>query len=143
MDFVRQAFTETGGQLDFWTVAMRPGRPFTFGRHGEKFLFGLPGNPVSAFVTFFLLARPALLRLQGAREVRPPVSWGTLAEPLGNRGQRRHFARVVLDANGEVRSAGRQESHILSSMARANGLLDMPPGTTWPAGTRVAVLRWS
>ncbi|MGP8199020.1 MAG: gephyrin-like molybdotransferase Glp [Limisphaerales bacterium] len=143
MDFVKQAFEEIGGQLDFWTVAMRPGRLFAFGRHGKKFLFGLPGNPVSAFVTFFLLARPALLRLQGAREVRPPVSWGMLAEPLGNRGQRRHFARVVLDADGQVRSAGNQASHILSSMARANGLVDMPPGATWPAGSRVAVLRWS
>jgi molybdopterin molybdotransferase len=122
---------------------MRPGRPFAFGRHGEKLLFGLPGNPVSAFVAFFLLARPALLRLQGARELRPPVSYGTLAEPLGNRGERRHFARVVLDAAGQVRSAGSQASHILSSMARANGLVDVPPGTTWPVGTLVTVLRWS
>jgi molybdopterin molybdotransferase len=142
-DWVKQAFAEIGGQLDFWTVAMRPGRPFAFGRHGEKLLFGLPGNPVSAFVAFFLLARPALLRLQGARELRPPVSYGTLAEPLGNRGERRHFARVVLDAAGQVRSAGSQASHILSSMARANGLVDVPPGTTWPVGTLVTVLRWS
>ena len=142
-DWVRQAFAEIGGQLDFWTVAIRPGRPFAFGRHGGKLLLGLPGNPVSAFVTFFLLARPALLRLQGARDLRPPASWGTLAEPLGNRGERRHFARVVLDAGGQVRSAGSQASHILSSMARANGLVDVPPGTTWPAGTLVAVLRWN
>jgi molybdopterin molybdotransferase len=142
MDFVRQAFADIGGQLDFWTVAMRPGKPFAFGRHEKKILFGLPGNPVSAFVTFFLLARPALLRLQGAHEVRPPVSRGVLAEPLGNCGQRRHFARVVLDADGQVRSAGSQASHILSSMARANGLVDTPPGTTWPAGARVAVLGW-
>jgi molybdopterin molybdotransferase len=143
MDWVKQAFAEIGGSLDFWTVAMRPGRPFAFGRHGGKLLFGLPGNPVSALVSFFLLARPALLRLQGASDVRPPASWGMLAEPLGNRGERRHFARVVLDAGGQVRSAGSQASHILSSMARANGLVDVPPGTMWPAGMLVAVLRWS
>jgi molybdopterin molybdotransferase len=143
MDWVRQAFTEMGGQLDFWTVAVRPGKPFAFGRHEGKLLFGLPGNPVSALVTFFLLARPALLRLQGARELRPPSSWGTLAEPLGNRGDRRHFVRVMLDADGRVRSAGSQASHILSSMARANGLVDVPSGTTWPEGTLVAVLQWN
>jgi len=142
-DWVKQAFAEIGGQLDFWTVAIRPGRPFAFGRHGGKLLLGLPGNPVSAFVTFFLLARPALLRLQGAGDLRPPVSYGTLAEPLGNHGERRHFVRVVLDAGGQVRSAGSQASHILSSMARSNGLVDVPPGTTWPAGTLVAVLRWN
>jgi molybdopterin molybdotransferase len=143
MDWVKPAFTGMGGQLDFWQVAIKPGRPFAFGRHGGKLLFGLPGNPVSALVTFYLLARPALLRLQGARELRPPMSWGTLAEPLGNRGERRHFVRVMLDADGRVKSAGSQASHIMSSMACANGLVDVPPGTTWPAGTLVAVLRWS
>jgi molybdopterin molybdotransferase len=143
VDFVRRAFAEIGGQLDFWSVAIRPGKPFAFGRHGAKFLFGLPGNPVSAHVAFFLLVRPALLRLQGARELRPPVSWGTLAEPLSNRGERRHFVRVAIDDGGQVMSAGSQSSHILSSMARANGLVDVPPDTTWPAGTAVAVLRWN
>jgi molybdopterin molybdotransferase len=143
MDCVKQAFAEMGGQLDFWTVAIKPGKPFAFGRRGGKLLFGLPGNPVSALVSFFLLGRPALLRLQGARNLRPPASWGTLAEPLSNRGERRHFMRVILDANGRVSSAGSQASHILSSMACANGLVDVPPGTTWPAGTLAAVLRWN
>jgi molybdopterin molybdotransferase len=142
-DWVKQAFAEMGGQLDFWTVAIRPGKPFAFGRRGGKLLFGLPGNPVSALLSFFLLGRPALLRLQGAGDLRPPASRGTLAEPLGNRGERRHFVRVVIDAGSQVRSAGSQASHILSSMARANGLVDVPPGTTWPAGTLVTVLRWN
>jgi molybdopterin molybdotransferase len=142
-DLVKQAFVDIGGEIDFWTVAIKPGKPFTFGRRGKKLFFGLPGNPVSALVMFFLLVRPALLRLQGARDFHPPTSWGTLAESLGNRGDRRHFVRVVLDASGQVKSAGSQASHILSSMARANGLVDVPPGTTWPAGTLVAVLRWN
>jgi molybdopterin molybdotransferase len=143
MDWVKQAFAGIGGQMDFWTVAIKPGKPFAFGRHGVKLLFGLPGNPVSAMVSFFLLARPALLRLQGAADTRPPLSWGTLAGALTNRGQRRHFVRVVLDAAGQVRSAGSPASHILNSMARANGLVDVPPGQTFPIGTIVAVLRWS
>ena len=142
-DWVKQAFVELGGKLDFWRVAIKPGKPFAFGRRGEKLLFGLPGNPVSVLLSFFLLGRPALLRLQGARELRPPASWGTLAEPLANRGDRRQFVRVTLDTDGQVRSAGSQASHILSSMALANGLVDVPPGTAWAAGTLVAVLRWN
>lgn len=143
MDWVRQAFTGMGGQLDFWSVAIKPGKPFAFGRHGGKLLFGLPGNPVSALVAFFLLARPALLRLQGASQTQPPISRGILAGPLANRGPRRHFMRVILDNDGRVRSAGSQASHFLSSMARANGLVDVPPGQTFPIGTVVTVLRWN
>jgi len=75
-----------GGKLQFWKVAIRPGRPFVFGRCKEKFLFGLPGNPVSALVTFLLLARPALARWQGAAEVRLPTHSGLSTEPLTNRG---------------------------------------------------------
>jgi molybdopterin molybdotransferase len=143
VDLVKQAFVDIGGEIDFWTVAIKPGKPFAFGRRGKKLFFGLPGNPVSALVMFFLLARPALLRLQGAREIGPPVSWGTLAEPLSNPGERRHFVRVILDARGWVRSAGSQASHILTSMACASGVVDVPPATTWPTGTLVAVLRWN
>jgi molybdopterin molybdotransferase len=143
MDWVKQAFEGLDVTLDFWRVAIRPGKPFVFGQKGRKLVFGLPGNPVSAFVTFFLLVRPALLRMQGAGNVQPPASWGTLAEPLSNHGDRRHFMRVILDAEGRIRSAGSQASHMSSSMARANGLVEVPPATTWPAGTPAAVLRWS
>jgi molybdopterin molybdotransferase len=142
MDFVKSAFEELGGELQFWKVAIKPGRPFVFGRCREKFLFGLPGNPVSAFVTFLLLVRPALLRWQGAQEVSLPAHPAVLAEPLANPGGRRHFMRVTVDAAGAVRSAGTQASHILSSVAAANALLDMPPDTSWPAGKTVRVLRW-
>jgi molybdopterin molybdotransferase len=142
MDFVKSAFEELGGQLDFWKVAIKPGRPFVFGRLGEKFLFGLPGNPISAFVTFLLLARPALLRWQGASTVTLPHSIGILAEPISNPDGRRHFVRVALDAQGKVHSAGTQASHILSSLALANGLIDVPPKTTLALGAIVNVLRW-
>lgn len=141
MDFVKAAFESLGGELQFWRVAIRPGKPFVFGRMGNKFLFGLPGNPVSAFVTFLLLARPALLRWQGAEEVFLPQQRGVLAEAFGNAGERRHFMRVRMDAAGKVYSAGKQASHVMSSLAGANGLLDLPAGANLPAGTEVSVRR--
>ena len=142
MDFIKSAFEEIGGQLQFWKVAIRPGRPFVFGRYRKKFLFGLPGNPVSAVVTCLLLVRPALLRWQGATDVSLPAHPGVLLESLANHGELRHFTRVKVDAAGRIRSAGRQASHLLSSMARANGLVDLPAHTTLAAGTVVPVLRW-
>ena len=142
MDFIKSAFEQLGGELQFWKVAIRPGRPFVFGRAGGKLLFGLPGNPVSSFVTFLLLVRPALIRWQGARNVRMPVHSGTLAEPLANPGDRRHFMRVLIDSTGQVHSVGPQASHILHSLAAANGLVDVPPKTTLPAGGIVQVMRW-
>jgi molybdopterin molybdotransferase len=142
-DFIKPAIEALGGSLEFWKVAIKPGRPFVFGRAGGRLLLGLPGNPVSAFVTFLLLVRPALLRWQGANNVGLPRCSGILAEPLSNVGRRRHFIRVRMDQSGKVRSAGTQASHIFSSMASANGLLDVPPDTTLAAGTQVPVLRWS
>jgi molybdopterin molybdotransferase len=142
MDFVKRAFGQLGGDLQFWKVAIKPGRPFVFGRLGQKLLFGLPGNPISAFVTFLLLVRPALLSWQGASDVLLPSLPCTLAGPLANPGERRHFMRVTVDTAGKVRSAGIQASHILSSAAVANGLVDMPPRATFSTGDAVQVLRW-
>ena len=141
-DFVKKSIEQLGGHVDFWRVAIKPGRPFVFGRAQGKLLFGLPGNPVSALVTFLLLARPALLRLQGAADTGLPKSFGRLAETLANPSDRRHFMRVVVDETGEVRSAGAQASHILSSLAGANGLVDVPPRASLAGGTMISVLRW-
>ena len=143
MDFVKSAFTRIGGELRLWRVAIKPGRPFVLGTMGKKVLFGLPGNPVSAMVTFLLLVRPALLKWQGAARLGLPVSLGQLAEPLSNPEERRHFLRVQVDEQGLVRSAGVQESHALNSLAAANGLIDLAPGTNLPAGALVRVLRWN
>ncbi len=143
MDFVKAAFEALGGQLQFWKVAMRPGKPFVFGRLGEKFLFGLPGNPVSAFVTFLLLVRPALRRWQGADDVTLPIHHGVLGEAFSNSGDRRHFVRVRMDRDGKVFPAGQQASHALASLAAADGLLDVPPATRLAVGTSVSVLRWA
>ena len=142
LDWVKMAFEKIGGRLDFWKVEMRPGKPFVFGRWKEKFLFGLPGNPVSAMVTFFLLARPALLKMQGAKDTSPMTHPAILAEPLANNGDRRHFMRVSVDAKGQAKSSGVQAAHILSAMSQANGLVDVPPQTTLPTGATVQVMRW-
>ena len=135
-DFVKDALKQLGGGLDFWQVAIRPGKPFAFGRHADKFLFGLPGNPVSAFVTFLLLVWPALARWQGARPSGPPVRSAILAEPLSNPGGRRHFMRVVVDAEGNARNAGIQAAHDLAALAAANAFVDVPAGTVLAAGAR-------
>ena len=142
MDFLKRAFEQIGGELEFWKVAMKPGRPFVFGRCRGKLLFGLPGNPVSALVSFLLLVRPALLRWQGAADVSLLAHPGVLAEPLVNPGERRHFMRVKADPTGRVQLAGFQASHVLTSLAVANGLVDVPAHTTLATGCTVTVLRW-
>jgi len=141
LDLVKSALAEIGGHLAFWRVAIRPGKPFVFGQWQQKPLFGLPGSPASAFVTFLLLVRPALARLQGAADCLLPTRPGVLAEPLHNRGDRAHFLRVRYEA-GQVRLAGAQGSHLLSSLANANGLVEVPPQTSLPAGAAVSVITW-
>lgn len=141
-DFVKKAFEDLGGHLDFWRVNIRPGRPFVFGRLGNRFLFGLPGNPVSALVTFLLLARPALLRWQGAADCGLSQSFGTLAQAIHNDTDRRHFVRVRIDEKGLVHTTGTQASHILSSLALANGLLDLRPQSKLLPGENAPVLRF-
>lgn len=141
-DFVKQAFAALGGSLGLWKVSVRPGKPFAFGTLSAQYFFGLPGNPVSALVTFLLLVRPALLRLQNARSLALPTLGGRLAEPLQNQGERRHFLRVRWH-EGQVSLCGPQASHMLSSLAGSNGLVDVPPRTRWEAGTEVKVQLWS
>lgn len=152
MDFVKQALANLGVELQFWKVAIKPGRPFVFSRFpgshnrlstaDDKLFFGLPGNPVSALVTFLLLVRPAILRWQGAANVGLPRQSAILADPLENSGERRHYMRVRISNDGKCHSAGTQASHILSSFAAANGLVDIPPRTVLAAGTTIEVLRW-
>jgi molybdopterin molybdotransferase len=141
-DYVKTAFDQLGGALNFWKIAVRPGKPFAFGNLNGKLFFGLPGNPVSALVTFYLFVVPALMRMQYARNHMPATQLGKLAQTFVNRGDRRHFMRVFMDEKGAVFSAGAQASHILSSAARANGLVDVPANSTIAEGTVVSVLRW-
>lgn len=141
-DYVKEAFSGIGGELDFWRVKIKPGKPFVYGTLGKKFLFGLPGNPVSAFVTFMVLVRPALQHWLGATRTGLPSHPAILKDTLVNRGDRRHYMRLQIDADGNAISAGVQASHMLHSLAVANALIDVPPATTLEAGTTVKVFRF-
>lgn len=141
-DLIRQIVLELGGTVDDWRIALKPGKPFFRGTLGRCPLLGVPGNPVSAFVTTVLLVLPALRRLQGATQVLPPTSSAVLAEPLANPDGRRHFVRVFTSGDGSVRASGPQASHRLASLAAADGLVDVPPRTTLSEGAAVQVIRW-
>jgi len=140
-DLVKEAFTQLSGKLEFWRVAIRPGKPFVFGTLGEKLLFGLPGNPVSAFVTAALLVWPVVLRAQGAADLALPSQFATARDTFINKTDRRHFMRVRVDAEGGASLSGLQASHALSSLAAANALIDVPPGAVIERGVRVQVWR--
>ena len=142
-DYVKAAFEKLGGSLDFWRVKIKPGKPFVFGRLAEKPLFGVPGNPVSALVTFLVLVRPALMQLQGAADLGLSAHPGVLADALANRGDRRHFIRVRVDAKGTVHATGLQASHAVGSLGQANGLVDVPPESNLAEGETVEVLRFA
>ena len=121
------------GTIDFWAIAIRPGRPLAFGelRDGERRvpIFGLPGNTVSALLTFEIFVRPALLRMQGRANVSRPRVKARLLEPFDKPDFLRVFARGIHDPEaGTVRLTGPQGSGILRSMSLANCLIDLPVG---------------
>jgi len=123
-DFVK-ALLDKLGEVLFWKIAMKPGRPLAYGRIGGAHFFGLPGNPVSVMVTFYEFVRDALFVLQGRSDVAPmPMFKATLAAPIRKMPGRTEFQRAVLSpgaAGGwQVRTTGDQGSGILSSMSRAN-----------------------
>jgi len=124
-DLVKEVLGELG-TVDFWQVAMQPGRPLAFGHLGETIFFGLPGNPVASLLTFMLFVRPALWKLAGRRRLFPPTWQARTQEPLRKRTGRREFKRGVLafaDGAWRVRTTGPQGSGILSSMVAGNCLI--------------------
>lgn len=134
-DYTRDVIQRLGASLDFWRVRMRPGGPFGFGLLQGRPWFGLPGNPVSAMVTFELFVRPALRRMSGhQRAVRQPVPV-TLAEAVTTQGGLTHFLRAVVTPEREAILTGPQGSGMLTSMAAANALLIVPHDVAYlPAG---------
>jgi molybdopterin molybdotransferase len=140
-DLVKPVLNAIGAQTDLWRVLIKPGKPFLFGRVGQCSIFGLPGNPVSAFVTFLLFVRPAILRLMGAREdqLSLPRTNAILTEELRNDGDRPHYVRGQL-SDGRFSVVGRQESHALYGLSRANAMLRVPPNETFRSGATVSVL---
>ena len=121
-DLVKAVLQDAGG-IDFWQVAMQPGRPLAVGRIGSAHFFGLPGNPVASMLTFHLFVRPALWKLAGRRELFPPRFHAVAMEPMSKKPGRREFKRGILSYTGErweVRITGPQGSGILTSMTLAN-----------------------
>jgi molybdopterin molybdotransferase len=123
-DYVKQLLDKLGEVL-FWKIAMKPGRPLAYGKIGGAHFFGLPGNPVSVMVTFYQFVRDALLTLQGQRDVAPlPTFRVPLSAPIKKVPGRTEFQRGILTANADgawsVRTTGDQGSGILSSMSQAN-----------------------
>jgi molybdopterin molybdotransferase len=127
---VVKAAVEAEGALTFWRVRMRPGRPLAFGQVRGVPFFGLPGNPVSALVSFEVFVRPALLKLAGRRRWDKLEISAALLEPIDSDG-RETFVRVIVErgrAGFVARAAGHQGSAVMSSLVRANGLLVLPEG---------------
>lgn len=126
-DYVVEAL-EKLGQVGFWQVAMKPGKPLAFGRIGQAWFFGLPGNPVSAMVTFLKLVRPALIQLAGGTPARPLQVSLPLTDPIRRRPGRREFQRgrlVQTPAGLAVTPFGHQGSGVLRSMSEADCLIDL------------------
>ena len=128
-DYIK-AVIEENGAIDFWKVDLRPGKPLAFGKYAGIPFFGLPGNPVSAFVGFEVFVRPALEKLSG-QEVRPhPRATAYLAEPVESDGRESYLRAVVGWENGRMvaRLTGSQSSGNIFSLVRANALLIVPSG---------------
>jgi molybdopterin molybdotransferase len=178
-DLVKETLRELGAKIEIWRVAVKPGKPFLFGRaqqsappppafaqlrrgkqssssgrekrtrsagEGSVFgsnclIFGLPGNPVSAFVTFLQFVRPAILRMMGATNLDLPQIPAKLALGLTNDGDRPHYIRGRLE-HGKFMPIGRQESHALFGLSQANALLRVAAGQSLKADEIVDVQIW-
>jgi molybdopterin molybdotransferase len=142
-DLVKSVLQSLGGEIDLWRVAIKPGKPFLFGRVGDCAVFGLPGNPVSAFVTFLQFVRPAILRMMGASdgELERPKFAAQLAVDVRNDGDRVHYMRGKL-VDGNFTPVGRQESHALFGLSQSNALLRVAAGSELKSGAVVEVEIW-
>ncbi len=129
-DYIKQAL-EALGQINFWRISMRPGRPLAFGKISEKPFFGLPGNPVAAMVSFINFVEPAIRQLQGETNWKPLKVPAIASENLRSRQGRTEFSRGIYNVNTigqlEVKTTGKQGSGILNSMSEANCLIEIKP----------------
>jgi molybdopterin molybdotransferase len=168
-DLVKDILREVGAKIEIWRVAIKPGKPFLFGHikqgapspqsspsgrerrtrsagegsvpGSECLVFGLPGNPVSAFVTFLQFVRPAILKMMGATSLNLPEVPAKLAVDLTNEGDRAHYIRGKLE-HGRFSPVGRQESHALFGLSQSNALLRLDLGQSLKADEIVDVQIW-
>jgi molybdopterin molybdotransferase len=141
-DFVKPA-VEAEGRLLMWRIAMKPGRPLAFGALGKSFFIGLPGNPVSSFVTFLVFVRPFLLRMQGITATEPRSIAARADFDWTEPDARREFLRARWNAQGGLELYPTQDSAVLTSTAWADGLVDNPAGQAIRRGDTVRFLPYS
>jgi len=141
-DHVKPA-VEAEGSLLMWRIAMKPGRPLAFGKVGESAFIGLPGNPVSSFVTFLIFVRPFLLKTQGQTETAPRSIDARADFDWSEPDARREFLRVKWNAQGGLDLYPTQDSAVLTSTAWADGLVDNPARHAIRKGERVTFLPYS
>lgn len=125
-DLIRPAIEAAGGSIDFWRIALRPGKPMLAGRIGGAVILGLPGNPVSAFVTAHLFLRPLIAALGGARDPFPQTITATLGAALPANDQRQDYLRAWWE-DGRVIAASKQDSSMLKTLAESACLIIRPP----------------
>jgi molybdopterin molybdotransferase len=139
-DLVRPALEAAGAQIDFWRIALRPGKPMMAGRRGEMLVLGLPGNPVSAFVTAILFVKPVVAALAGAHDPLPRTTHAILAEDLPANGPRTDYMRAALN-DGRVSVSGIQDSSMLLTLARSDCLvIRVPHAPSAMAGESAEIL---
>jgi molybdopterin molybdotransferase len=140
-DLVRAALSNVGAQLDFWKVLIRPGKPLAFGRFGETLILGLPGNPVSAQLTFALFGMPLLRAMQGDQQPLPARGRARLQSALRQTPGRTGFYRAKLDGDLAITSSN-QASGSTASLAHADALLIVPAESAGlAAGDSVEMIR--
>ena len=131
------------GQLNLWQIAIKPGKPFAYGKIDAAHFIGLPGNPVSSFVTFLLLVRPFIRSLQGAAKVAPESIAASANFNWARADKRREFLRVKRNSAGGLDLFDNQSSGVLTSAVWADGLVDNPPGQTIAHGDMVRFIPFS
>jgi molybdopterin molybdotransferase len=141
-DYVKPA-VEAEGSLLMWKIAMKPGRPLAFGKVGGAAFIGLPGNPVSSFVTFLIFVRPFLLRTQGHDEVTPRAIEARADFDWAEPDPRREFLRARWNAQAGLEIYPTQDSAVMTSTAWADGLIDNPANRAIRKGDRVRFLPYS
>jgi molybdopterin molybdotransferase len=141
-DHIKPA-VETLGRLDLWQIAMKPGKPFAYGRIANAHFMGLPGNPVSSFLTFAVLVRPFLLRLQGVVDVAPKTIAARADFTCAKADKRREFLRVRHNEAGGLDLFANQSSGVLTSAVWGDGVVDNPAGETIAAGDTVRFISFA
>ena len=141
-DHVKPA-VEALGRLDLWQIGMKPGKPFAYGRIGTAHFMGLPGNPVASLMTFLLLVRPFVLRLQGVQNVAPVTTAMRADFACAKADARREFLRVRRNADGGLDLFRNQSSGVLTSTAWGDGVVDNPAGQTIALGDMVSFMSFA